>query len=56
MLRIRAVTSKKDRVEHKMKIRKYRQMALLAASDELTRQRIAALISKLEQKLREIDE
>ena len=48
--------SKNDRVELEMKIMKYRQLALLAASDELTRLRIAELVAELEQKLREIDE
>jgi len=41
-------------VELEMKIIKYRQHAILAATDELTGQRIA--IAELEQKLREIDE
>jgi hypothetical protein len=39
-----------------MKIIKYRQMAVLAVSDELSKQRIAALVAELEQKLRQIDE
>ena len=39
-----------------MKIMKYRQMADLAISDELTKQRIRTFIAELEQKLREIDE
>jgi hypothetical protein len=47
---------KNERVELEMKIMKYRQMADLAISDELTRQRIRAFIAELEQKLREIDE
>jgi hypothetical protein len=47
---------KNERVELEMKILKYRQMAMLAVSDELTKQRIANLIADLEQKLREIDE
>lgn len=47
---------KNERVELEMKIVKYRQMADLAVSDELTKQRIAALIVELKQKLREIDE
>jgi hypothetical protein len=38
------------------KIVKYRRHAMLSAADEVTRKRIAALISELEQKLREIDE
>jgi hypothetical protein len=42
--------------ELEMKILKYRQMADVAVSDELTKQRIAALVAELEQKLREIDE
>jgi hypothetical protein len=47
---------KNERVELEMKILKYRQMAMLAVSDELAKQRIANLIADLEQKLREIDE
>jgi predicted N-acetyltransferase YhbS len=47
---------KNERVELEMKILKYRQMAHLAVSDDLTKQRIRALITELEQKLREIDE
>jgi hypothetical protein len=50
------MAQKNERVELAMKIIKYRQHAVLAATDELTRQRIAALIAELEQKLREIDE
>jgi hypothetical protein len=46
---------KNERVELEMKIMKYRQMAVLAVSDELTRQRIRNLIAELEQKLRDID-
>jgi hypothetical protein len=40
-----AVRVKNERVELEMKIIKYRQMAVLAASDELTKQRIAGLIA-----------
>jgi hypothetical protein len=47
---------KNERVELEMKIMKYRHMADVDVSDELTKQRIAALIVELEQKLREIDE
>jgi hypothetical protein len=47
---------KSERVELEMKILKYRQMADLAVSDELTKQRISALIAELKQKLREIDQ
>jgi hypothetical protein len=50
---------KNERVELEMKIIKYRQMAMLATSDDVTRQRIMSLVAelaKLEQKLREIDE
>jgi hypothetical protein len=47
---------KNERVELEMKIMKYRRMADLAVSDELTKQRIRDLIAELEQKLREIDE
>jgi hypothetical protein len=50
------LVNKNERVELEMKILKYRQMADFAVSDELTKQRIAALIAELEQKLREIDE
>jgi hypothetical protein len=48
--------SKNERVELEMKILKYRQLAMLATSDEETRQRILTLVTELEQKLREIDE
>jgi hypothetical protein len=47
---------KNERIELEMKIIKYRQMAVLAVSDELSKQRIAALVAELEQKLRQIDE
>ena len=50
------MSSKNERVELEMKIMKYRQLAMLATSDEETRQRILALVTELEQKLREIDE
>jgi hypothetical protein len=49
------LANKNERVELEMKILKYRRMAALAVSDELTKQRIAVLIAELEQKLREID-
>jgi hypothetical protein len=45
---------KNERVELEMKIMKYRQH--LVANDDLTRERIAALIVELEQKLHEINE
>jgi hypothetical protein len=48
--------SKNERVELEMKIMKYRQAAVLATADDVTRQRIMALVAELEQKLREIDE
>jgi hypothetical protein len=46
---------KNERVELEIKIMKYRQMADLAVSDDLTKQRIRAFIAELEQKLRDID-
>jgi hypothetical protein len=46
---------KTERVELKMKIMKYRELAR-NAPDEVTRQRVSALVSELEQELREIDE
>jgi len=47
---------KNERVQLEMKIMKYRQLARLAPSDDVTRQRIEELIAELERKLREIDE
>jgi hypothetical protein len=47
--------SKNERVELEMKIMKYRALAR-DPLDELTVERINALIAELEQKLREIDE
>ena len=47
--------SKNDRVELEMKILKYRALARQAPDDETT-QRIEALVTELEQKLREIDQ
>jgi hypothetical protein len=46
---------KNERVELEMKIIKYRQLAMLATSDDETRNRILSLVAELEQKLREID-
>jgi hypothetical protein len=46
---------KNERVELEMKILKYRQHAMLAASDDVTRKAIRELISELEAKLAEID-
>jgi hypothetical protein len=46
--------SKNERVELEMKIMKARQMARYA--DDLTRERLEALVAELEQKLREIDQ
>ncbi len=46
---------KNERVELEIKIMKYRQMADLAVSDDLAKQRIRAFIAELEQKLRDID-
>jgi hypothetical protein len=46
--------SRNDRVELEMKILKYRALARQAPDDETT-QRIKALVSELEQKLREMD-
>jgi hypothetical protein len=48
--------NKNERVELEMKIMKYRRMAMLATSDDETRQRIMSLVKELEQKFREIDE
>jgi hypothetical protein len=50
------MASKNERVELEMKIMKYRRMADLAVSDELTKQRIRNFIAELEQKLREIEQ
>jgi hypothetical protein len=50
------VPPKNERVELEMKIIKYRRMAMLATSDDETRNRILSLVAELEQKLREIDE
>ncbi len=47
--------SKNERVELEMKIMKYRSLARRITDDE-TKQRIAELITELEQKLRERDE
>lgn len=44
-----------ERVELETKIMKYRHMADLEVSDELTQQRIRTLIVELEPRLREID-
>jgi hypothetical protein len=46
--------TKNERVELAMKILKARRLA--SGADDLTRERLAALIAELEQKLREIDE
>jgi hypothetical protein len=46
--------SKNERVELEMKIMKARQLA--RAADDLTRERLNALVAELEQKLREIDQ
>jgi hypothetical protein len=51
-----AVRSKNERVEHEMKILKYRQLAWTAVFDPVTSERINSLIAEMEQKLREIDE
>jgi hypothetical protein len=48
------MASKNERVELEMKILKARQLS--RGADDLTRQRLKALIEDLEQKLREIDE
>jgi hypothetical protein len=48
--------TKNERVELEMKIIKYRQLARAAVTDFETNQRINALISQLQQKLRAIDE
>jgi hypothetical protein len=48
------LASKNERVELEMKILKARQLS--RGADDLTRQRLKALIEDLEQKLREIDE
>jgi hypothetical protein len=47
--------NKNDRVELEIKIMKYRALARQAPDRETT-QRINALVTELEQKLREIDE
>ena len=46
--------SKSERVELEMRILRVRQLARQA--DDLTRERLEALATELEQKLREIDE
>jgi hypothetical protein len=46
--------SKNERVELEMKIMKARQLA--SGADDLTRERLEALVAELQQKLREIDE
>jgi hypothetical protein len=46
--------SKNERVELEMKILKARQF--VRATDDLTRERLKALIAELELKIREIDE
>jgi diadenosine tetraphosphate (Ap4A) HIT family hydrolase len=48
--------SKNERVQLEMKIMKYRHIATLPTTDDETRQRMTALVAKLEQRLREIDE
>jgi hypothetical protein len=50
------LANKNERVDLEMKIKKYRRMADIDVSDELTKQRIAALVAELEQKLRQIDD
>jgi hypothetical protein len=50
------VAYKNERVELEMKILKYRRLVREAVTDGVTEQRTAALIPKLEQKLRAIDE
>jgi hypothetical protein len=52
----RAMAYQNERVQFEMKIRKYRQLARQAVSDEVTRRRIGELISELERKLREMPE
>jgi hypothetical protein len=47
---------RQQRSDLEMKIKKYRRMADIDVSDELTKQRIAALVAELEQKLRQIDD
>jgi hypothetical protein len=39
-----------------IKIKEYRQIAALPSTDDETRQRMTALVAKLEQRLREIEE
>jgi hypothetical protein len=53
-MELRAVRTKNERVELEMKIMKARHLA--SGADLITRERLEALIAKLEQKLREIDE
>ena len=50
------MADKNERVELKMKITKYRQLARTVAPDHEPAERIAGFIADLEQKLREIDE
>jgi hypothetical protein len=49
-----AMVQKNERVELEMKIMKARQFA--KGADDTTRERLEALATELEQKLREIDE
>jgi hypothetical protein len=51
----RTMDQKNERVELETKIMKYRSLARDAA-DEVTTQRISALVAELEQKLRKFDE
>lgn len=46
------MAQKDERTELEMKIRKYREIGNRAVSDELTKQRIAAFVAELEQKVR----
>jgi hypothetical protein len=48
------LADKNERVDLEMKIKKYRRMADIDVSDELTKQRIAALVAELEQNLRRL--
>ncbi len=48
------MADKNERVDLEMKIKKYRRMADIDVSDELTKQRIAALVAELEQNLRRL--
>lgn len=50
------ILTKNERMQLESKIKEYRQIAALPSTDDETRQRMTALVAKLEQRLREIEE